>query len=69
MNTPNSSAVASGAAKVRFCEYYESKLTEYDLMTVLKNELTRKGIENYKNIEEYLSLNRDKYLEYQENMR
>jgi membrane peptidoglycan carboxypeptidase len=48
---------------LNFIDYYESKLKEYELLTILKNELTEKGLKIYFRIDKYLKENLAEYLE------
>lgn len=46
-----------------FCENYESKVREFEILTILKDELTDKGLKVYNSIHNYLKANVDRYLE------
>lgn len=50
-------------AELSFCENYESKLKELELLLVLNNVLTEKGKQVFNSTKQYLDSNLDKYLE------
>lgn len=58
----NASYIFFGGRDINFLEYYESKMKEHQLLTILKDDLTEKGLESYKKINKYLTENLDKYM-------
>ena len=65
-NKSNSGADGSyiffGGRNLTFLEHYESKMKEHQLLTILKDNLTEKGLETYNKINKYLTENLDKYM-------
>lgn len=51
-----------GGRDLTFLEHYESKMKEHQLLTILKDNLTEKGLETYNKINKYLTENLDKYM-------
>ncbi len=48
---------------LEYCEMYEGKGKEFELLTILRSELTPKGVETYNKIKQWLIDNLDMYCE------
>lgn len=57
----------SAESNLSFIEHYESKMKELQLLTILKADLTGKGLETYNKINQYLTENLDKYMNASQN--
>ncbi|HYH14951.1 MAG TPA: hypothetical protein VD794_07020 [Flavisolibacter sp.] len=49
--------------EITFCEAYERQLRTYELLTLLKDNLTLLGQEAYNKVSQWLVDNMDRYLE------
>lgn len=48
--------------ELEFCERYEAKITELNLLTIVKDNLTEKGLQTLQSIERWIDFNTEKYL-------
>jgi hypothetical protein len=58
----SASYIFFGGKNLTFLGHYEDKMKEHQLLTILKDNLTDKGLETYNKINKYLTDNLDKYM-------